>query len=142
MTNTTVAAVAAIEAKIGVPSLESLHAERDRIVNELVKLAPLEAKYGPANRHDEFRSQLKSALAVEERAKAAERNVKITEAAAEDAAKANDKYKSFLDLAMVEHIHYIERRTRLRGDLDNVEEQIRNRELMVRAWIAEAGLAR
>lgn len=91
-----------IEARVGIPSLDTLQAERRALV---AQIAPLRALYGPFGGFDARRKVLLAVCAKEARDGA--KDVKLTEAAIQDAAHAHDAYRDWLDRSEVERTEYI-----------------------------------
>lgn len=88
-----------LEAKIGIPSIEELLAERDELVKQA---APLWAKYGPGEVWTHIRKSTLSTLELLYRAKAADANPpeKMTDAIASAKAHDDERYTDLLTQAV------------------------------------------
>lgn len=94
-----VSSMADVESRLGIPSIESLLAERDDLVKEC---APLRAKHGPFGTYDALRKVELSTIASALRAQAVADGRKMTEAGIDEAAHADDRYIAFITLATQE----------------------------------------
>jgi hypothetical protein len=126
-------AMTALEAKAEAESLEELHQERREIVSEL---AALEALHGMNGLWDDKRRSLRAAIATEIRDRMAAEGKKVTEGLIEDMAHADHRYTDFIDHGLADRMQYLQLKVRR----DEIQERIRNRELTLTAYSAEARL--
>lgn len=110
----------ALEHRAGVESLDALLHQRRALVAEV---APLRAKYGPGGSFDARRRAFRAAIANELRQAAAAEARKMTEAAVEDAAAADERVVALLDLQE----HEMARLAILENDIASLTERIKNR---------------
>ena len=107
-----------IEARMGLPSLESLLAERDTLVQQV---ASLRARHGPFGTYQDLRKIELARVAATIRAKAVEAGAKITEAAIEEAAHSHSDYIAFVTDATNEKAGWIVRENRIQGIQDTIQ---------------------
>jgi len=107
-----------IELRMGIPSLESLLAERDTLVKEL---APLRAKHGPGGIFGDLRKAELAKVAAMIRAMAVGSQQKVTEAFIEESAHQHPTYTDFLTQATVEKARYFELENRAMGIADLIQ---------------------
>lgn len=88
-----------LESRMGITPLEELLARRADLV---AQVAPLRAKYGPGGTWDAQRKATVSTIAMRLRAQATAENRKLTEAAADDGAHADDDYVALVTQATLE----------------------------------------
>lgn len=129
------AALAAVEARVGTESFEALVAERAKVQSDMREV---EALYGPYGLWDERRRALRGAIADEIRVAAKDANTKVTEALVEDAACNDPRYQRALDEAFHGKVKYLTLSQRIR----ELEDRLKNRDILLRVHIAEAGLSR
>lgn len=107
-----------VEARMGLPSLESLLAERD----ELVKLvAPLRARHGPFGTYQDIRKIELARVGAVIRARAVESGTKVTEAAIEEGAHSHPDYVAFVTDATNEKGGWIILENRITGIADTIQ---------------------
>lgn len=123
----------ALESRAEIESLEELQQERRELIDSGARLA---ARYGPFGLWDNIRKQRSELAKVASRARLTEHGDKVTEAAVEQYAYADDDYRAFLENAEREKIEWV----RLDNRITEINERIRNRELSLRAFTVEAGL--
>jgi hypothetical protein len=131
----TVSTLGEIESRVGIPSIESLLAERDTLVKEA---GPLRAKHGSFGTYDDERKVLLAQLAVTLRAKALETGTKVTEASLDQAAHAHPDYVRWVADAIVEKARYFE----LENRIDGIGDTIRRGDVIARYLTAEVSLSR
>lgn len=109
-------ALAEIESRMGIEPLDALHAERAKIVKQA---AELRAKHGPFGTYDALRKLEWSRIATIIRAQAVLDQVKMTEAAIEQAAHADSRYIDFITNATLEkaQLSILEDRIQAIGDV-------------------------
>ena|SRR6266550_4063577 len=90
---TPVSRLAEIESRMGIPTLDSLLAERDELVSSA---APLRARHGPGGTYPDLRKIELAKIAQIIRASAIRDGVKMTEAAIEEAAHADPRYIEYV----------------------------------------------
>lgn len=122
-----------LELRADIESLEQLQQER-RVKRAL--LDRLEALHGAFGLADAYRRQLRGAIATRLREAARETGRRLSNEEAEDAACADADYKRTLDAHLGERIEYL----RLKNEVTEIEERIRNRELALLAYNAETRL--
>src|SRR6266550_4480864 len=97
--------MAELEAKMGIPPLEGLLAERDEIVREL---APLRARHGPGGSYGDLRKIELMKVAALIRVEEVGKGNKLTEARIEEASHADPRYMDYVIKATVEKARYFE----------------------------------
>jgi hypothetical protein len=122
-----------VEEKLGVVPVEELLAERDELVKAI---APLWALYGPGGTWEAKRKILLATLAQKYRALALVDGKKVTEAAIDDQAHADDDYAAFVQRATEER----DALKRLDDRVTGIGETIRRGDAICRYQTAEAGL--
>lgn len=128
-------ALGEIEARMGIPSIESLLAERDELVQQV---APLRAKHGPFGTYDALRKVELSTIASALRAQAVADGRKMTEASIEEAAHSDSRYVTFVTIATQEKTEWATLENRITG----VADTIRRGEAIAYYLSSEARLAR
>ena len=88
-----------LESRVGITPLEELLAKRAALVGEA---APLRAKYGPGGTWDALRKATVSTIAMKLRAQATLKGDKVTEAALDQAAHADEAYGALITRATEE----------------------------------------
>jgi hypothetical protein len=124
-----------IESRVGIPSIESLLAERDTLVREV---ATLRARHGSFGMYNDQRKVLLAQLSATLRAKAIEAETKVTEASLEEASHAHPDYIQWLAGMLLEKAQYFELENRIEG----IGETIRRGDVIGRYLTAEIGLSR
>lgn len=122
-----------IEARMGIPSIESLLAERDDLVKQV---APLRAKHGPFGTYDALRKVELSTIASVLRAQAVADGRKMTEAGIDEAAHADDRYIAFITLATQEKAEW----AILENTITGITDAIQRGNVIARYLAAEAHL--
>lgn len=126
--------LSALESKAEADSLGDLHARRRQL---MVSLAPLRALYGSFGLWDARRKRLLESLKIRARMELiGDNKPKPTEAQIDATAHADEQYARFLDDALTAKIEYLN----LETEASELEERIRNREIVLRAYTAEARL--
>lgn len=120
-----------VEQSVGVESFEELVYTRKQLQREGRED---EALYGPYGLWDERRRALRGVIADELRETARVGGIKMTEAAIEDQACADIRYQNALNEAHHGKMRYLDRAALIR----EIEDRIRNRDLLLRMHIAEA----
>jgi hypothetical protein len=110
-------ALAEIEARMGLPPLEGLLAERDELVQ---RAADLRAKHGPFGTYDALRKVEWATIATTLRAKAFAAGEKMTESAIEQAAHADPRYMEFITHATREKAEWAIAENRITGIGDTI----------------------
>ena len=123
-----------LEARIGIPPLEELHAERDALV---IRAAPLRARHGPGGVWDDQRRVLRSTIAMRLRGEAELASRKVTEAFLEDAAQADPLYGEFIAAGLREKAAWFE----LENQIMSITETINRGQVLARFATAELHLA-
>jgi hypothetical protein len=123
----------ALESRADIESLEELQQQRRELIDSGAQLAAL---YGSFGLWDNIRKQRVELAKVASRARLTEHGDKVTEAAVEQYAYADDEYRAFLERAEKDKIAWV----RLENRITEINERIRNRELSLRAYSVEAGL--
>jgi chorismate mutase len=124
-----------IETRMGLPSIESLLAERDTLVKEV---ALLRAKHGPFGTWGDLRKIELAKWAASIRAKAVLEERKLTEAAIEEAAHSHPMYVDFVTQGTSEKARWIEAENRIQG----IEDTINRGNVVGRYLAQEIGLSR
>jgi hypothetical protein len=106
-----------IEARMGLPPLEVLLAERDELVKTT---ATLRAKHGPFGGYEAQRKIEWCKIATLLRAEALEKSEKMTEAALEQKAHADPRYFDFITRAMQEKADWAVAENRIQGIADTI----------------------
>lgn len=101
-----------IESRMGLPSVESLLAERDTLVQQI---ATLRAKHGPFGTFEALRKIELATIASSLRARALSEVRKITEAAIDEAAHADERYVRFMAEATQEKAEWAVQENRIVG---------------------------
>lgn len=99
-----VSTLGALEAKMGLPAVEVLLAERDELVRQV---APLRAKHGSFGTFDALRKIELATIGAVHRAKAVEADKKITEAALDELAHADWRYVKFISEGTQEKAEWV-----------------------------------
>ena len=123
-----------IEARMGIPSLASLLAERDTLVQQV---AELRAKHGPFGVYGDLRKIELSKIQAVIRADAVAKGVKITEAAIEQESHAHAKYVEFVTEATKQKADYFV----LENKITSIEDTIRRGNTVAAFLAAEVRLA-
>ena len=110
-----VTGLADVEARMGIPPLEGLLAERDELVT---KTARLRAKHGPFGSFDALRKIEWCKIATLLRAEALSIGQKLTESALEQAAHADLRYIDFVIQATQEKSDWVVAENRIAGIAD------------------------
>lgn len=113
----TVTALGEIEARMGIPSIEQLLAERDDLVKQV---APLRARHGPFGTYDALRKVELSTIASALRAQAVADGRKMTEAAIDEAAHADSRYVAFITQATQEKAEWAVQENAIQGINDAI----------------------
>lgn len=113
----TVSTLGDIESRMGIPTIESLLAERDELVTQC---APLRAKHGPFGTFDALRKVQLATIAATIRAKAVEQGVKVTEASIDEAAHSSAEYADFIALGTREKTEWILVENSIQGINDTI----------------------
>ena len=133
---THVPAASALESRAEVASLAELQQERRTLI---AQNAGLIARYGNFGMHDDYRKRMVEAMKVKARMDlSVGREKKPTEGEIDATAYGSDEYQRFLDNALDEKVQYLNVQTRI----DELNEQIRSRELEIMSYNAEVRLAR
>jgi hypothetical protein len=122
-----------LEHRADVVSIEALHQERRRLVEENGKLLAL---YGPFGHYDDHRKHMVEALKIKARLDLKNGGEKTTEAMIDAHAYGSDDYARFIDGALTEKIAFLN----IANRITEIEEQIRDREQKMRAYTAELTL--
>jgi len=125
----------AFESRAEIDSLDDLQTRRRQLMPEYAALRALHGSFG---KWDARRKQMLSAIQVSVRMEARQREEKVTEAYVEQLAHADDRYAQLVEDGIVGATRYYE----LETEISEIEEKIRNRELCILAFNAEAKLAR
>lgn len=120
-----------IEQSVGVESFENLVGTRHTLQHSNRED---EALFGPGGLWDERRRALRGVIADELREQGRSTGVKMTEASIEDAACADVRYQNAMNDAFHGKMRYLEKSSLIR----EIEDRIRNREILMRMHIAEA----
>jgi hypothetical protein len=120
-----------IEQSVGVESFEALVGTRRTLLHEGRED---EALFGPYGLWDERRRALRGVISDELREMARTTSTKMTEAAIEDQACADVRYQNALNDAFHGKMRYLEKSALIR----EIEDRIRNRDILMRMHIAEA----
>lgn len=113
-----VSTIGEIESRMGLPTLESLLAERDTLVKQV---AILRATHGPFGTYEAMRKMQLASIGAILRAKAAEAGVKITEAAIEEGSHSHRDYLTFVTRATQEKAEWIVAENRITGINDTIQ---------------------
>lgn len=105
------------EHRMGVVPLETLLAERDTLVKQV---APLRAKYGAWGTFEALRKIRLAQLAQLKRAELLRDGERLTEAAIEDAAHADERYVDFVTQATSERATWAVLENRVQGITDTI----------------------
>lgn len=125
--------LAEIEDRLGVRPLEELHAKRRELLEQI---APLRSLHGPFGLFDAQRKILLATLAMKARAIAVRENSKVTEAALTDLSHASPEYAEAITTATLER----SRLTMLEAKVQDIEDEIRRSDAVIRYLSAEARL--
>lgn len=120
-----------VEQSVGVESFEELVGTRKQLQREGRED---EALYGPYGLWDERRRALRGVIADEIRETAKLAGAKMTESAIEDQACADIRYQNAINEAFNGKMRHIDRQALIR----EIEDRIRNRDILLRIHIAEA----
>lgn len=120
---------------MGLPSVESLLAERDTLVTQI---APLRAVHGPFGTYGDQRKILLAQLAARLRAEAVASGTRVTEAALDEAAHAHPEYVAFVTEATQQKADYFV----LENRIDGIADTISRGQAVARYLAAEVGLSR
>lgn len=122
-----------IESRVGIPSLESLHAERD----ELVKVAAdLKARHGSFGSYEALRKVEWCRIATAIRTQAIADGTKMTEAAIEQAAHASGQYIDWLTNATLEKAKW----ATIENRINDIADLIQRGNVICRYLTAEVNL--
>lgn len=124
-----------LENRADIDSLDQLHEQRRTL---LIELAPLRAMHGSFGMYDARRKALVSAMKVKVRLSLAERGGKITDDIVDAEAHVEKQYTDWLDEQLTDKVAWV----RLETEYDTLCEKIKNRELSLLAFNAEARLQR
>jgi len=124
-----------LESRAEIDALDQLHEQRRDL---LVELAPLRAMHGSFGLFDAKRKALLSALKVQVRMELTAKGGKVTDDIVDAEAHCHPRYTAFLDDQMDDKVRYIQ----LETAHDEILERIKNRELSLLAFNAEARLQR
>jgi len=125
-----------MECRADVASLNALQDERRALIREHGRLIAL---HGPFGHHDDHRKRFVEAEKVRARMELSKQSEKKpTEAQIDSEAYGSAAYQLFLDQSIEDRIRYLEVQTRL----DEINEQIRSRELELLVYNSEVKLAR
>lgn len=124
-----------IESRVGIPSIESLLAERDTLVKEV---APLRAKHGPFGTYDALRKVQLATIGAAIRAQAVLDERKITEAAIDEASHSDPAYVDWITQATREKTEWV----LVENTIQGIGELIRRGDAIARYLTAEVGLSR
>jgi hypothetical protein len=124
-----------IESRVGIPSIESLLAERDDLVKQV---SVLRAKHGPFGLFDAERKVQLATIAASIRARALSDAKKVTEASIDEAAHADPRYVDWLTQMTQEKAEWAILENRIAG----IGELIRRGDAVTRYLTAEVGLSR
>lgn len=124
-----------IEERAEVRALAELHHERRQL---MITLAPLKAVHGPFGLFDHRRKSMVEAMKVKARLALTKDGGKATEAMIDAEGHGDPQYNDFLDQMYAEKIEYLKQQT----TLDEIEEQIRSREIEIQAYNSELRLGR
>lgn len=125
----------ALESRADIASLEGLHAQRRQLMPEYSTLKALHGNFG---KFDHKRKSLLEACKIRARMEMTQKGEKVTEAAVDALGHADQQYVDFIDEGIVGATRYVELETMM----SEIEEQIRNREICLLSFNAEARLAR
>jgi hypothetical protein len=107
-----------IEARVGIPPIEELLAERDTLVK---KLAPLRAKHGPGGIFQDERKVELAKIAAALRATWVGEAKKVTEAQIEEASHSDPRYVDYIVKATVEKAEYVVLENTVQGISDTIQ---------------------
>jgi len=124
-----------LEERADVDSLERLHEERRQL---LIRLAPLKAMHGPFGLFDAKRKQMVEAMKVKARVRLQNIGGKVTDAIIDAEAHCDEQYTAWLDQQLTERVEYV----KMDGELDRLNDLIRNREISLQVYNGELRLAR
>lgn len=124
-----------VEQKVGVESFEILVEDRR---TAQYAMREDEALYGPYGLWDERRRALRGAIADELREAHRVAGTKMTETAIEDAACRDARYVRALEEAFHGKMRYLEAASKVR----EMEDRLKNRDILLRLFIAESGMTR
>lgn len=124
-----------IESRVGIPTIESLLAERDTLVKEI---APLRARHGPFGVYGDLRKVQLAQISERLRAHAVANGTKVTEASLDQASHAHPEYVEWVTAAVLEKARYFE----IENRIDGIADLIQRGTAMARFVTAEVGLAR
>lgn len=122
-----------LEAKIGVLPLEELLAERDTLVKEA---ADLRARHGPFGTWDSLRKVQLSTVQMLVRAKALEKETKVTEAFIEQTAHAHDDYVAFITQGTTDKARWAV----IENQIESINDTIQRGNALIRYSAAETHL--
>jgi hypothetical protein len=106
-----------IEARMGLPSLESLLHERDTLVKQV---ADLRARHGPFGTYQDLRKIELARVAATVRARATVAGIKMTEAQIDEAAHADGAYIDFVTIATKQKTEWVILENRIQGIQDTI----------------------
>lgn len=125
----------ALESRADVESLDELHAERRALLPEYAALRVLHGQFG---KWDNRRKQMLEAIKVRVRMEREAKGEKCTDAIVDAYAHADEQYAAVIDEGITGAARYVELDIRM----SEIEERIRNREVSLLAYNAEARLGR
>ncbi len=128
-------ALADIEDRMGLPSIDKLLAERADLIK---RVAPLRARHGNGGTYGDLRKIELSQIAAALRAKAVAASTKLTEAAIDEAAHADDRYVKYVTQATTERVDFIE----IEDQIQAINDQINRGQAIARYLSAELALTR
>lgn len=124
-----------VEDRANVAALGDLHARRRQL---MVTLAPLKALHGHNGIWDDKRKQMLEAMKVKARMALTDAGQKVTEGLVDAMAYGDEQYERFLDAGIAARIEYLT----AQNELDEITEQIRDRELCLLVYNSEVKLDR
>lgn len=130
-----VSTIGEIESRMGLPTIESLLAERDMVVRDV---ATLRAMHGPFGTYEALRKIELARIGTVVRAKAVDAGTKITEAAIEEASHSHRDYFSFVTRATAEKAEWFVLENRIQG----INDTINRGQAVARYLAAEVSLSR
>lgn len=122
-----------LEQRAQVASLEELQTRRRLLIERNTKLFAL---HGPFGHYDDHRKRMAEAVKIKVRMDISDRGLKSTEAMIDAHAYGSEEYGRFIDNALAEKIEYL----RIATEIDEIQEQIRSRELELTAYSRELAL--
>lgn len=133
MTATMTSKVSELEERLGIESLEALHAQRRELVQ---KSARLRALHGHDGLFDAYRKQFQEALEVDHRARLEKGGTKVTEKMVEAAAYADERYEQVITRGIQDREEWII----VSNELKEIEERIADRTMQMSVFNSEARL--